>query len=191
MDCLREPAAASHAAPHILSVAYSEYGECPLKPRVTPNPRRAEYLWPALPNSKERQVGSSRILGAQLMTHEDLKDRLKQHGITVLSDDGRWTTGKMVVTGGFVEFSAIICDDPDPESSMVINGGRILKLFWDWTSCSLSRVLPNFDREWDIAGSHFIPLHSYGEALDCLNRLLVAVGDEPYKERYIDINAVK
>jgi hypothetical protein len=31
VDCLREPAAASHAAPHILSVAYSEYGECPSK----------------------------------------------------------------------------------------------------------------------------------------------------------------
>jgi hypothetical protein len=128
------------------------------------------------------------------MTHEDLSERLKQHGITGRSDArsaeavGRWTTGKMVVTGGFVEFSAIISDDPGPES---INGGRILKLFWDWTSCSLSRVLPNFDRGWDIAGGHFIPLHSYGEALDCLNRLLLAVGDEPFKERYVDINALK
>ena len=127
---------------------------------------------------------------------ERLKQQFEKHGITFLGDDGRWTRGKMAVTGGFVEFSAIILDDPDPESSTVINGGRILKLFWDWTSCSpLSngqRALPGFDRGWDFEfPGHFIPLHQYGEALDCLNRLLAAVGDEPYKERYVDINAPK
>jgi hypothetical protein len=37
----------------------------------------------------------------------------------------------------------------------------------------------------------FIPLHEYGESLDCLNRLLIAVGDEPFKERYVDINATQ
>ena len=91
-------------------------------------------------------------------------------------------------------FAAIICDDPEPESTDVINGGRIMKLSWFWTSRSLSngqRVLPEFDRGWDGFPHHFIPLATYGEALDCLNRLLAAVGDEPYKERYVDINALK
>jgi hypothetical protein len=124
---------------------------------------------------------------------ERLKQQFEKHGIKFLGTDGRWTRGKMAVTGGFLEFDTIILDDPDPESSTVINGGRILKLCWDWTSYTLpngQRVLPAFDRGWDSPG-HFIPLHQYGEALDCLNRLLTAVGDEPYKERYIDINALK
>jgi hypothetical protein len=125
---------------------------------------------------------------------ERLKRQFDAHGITFLSDDGRWTRGKMPVTGGFVAFAAIICDDPEPESTDVINGGRIMKLSWFWTSRSLSngqRVLPEFDRGWDGFPHHFIPLATYGEALDCLNRLLAAVGDEPYKERYVDINALK
>ncbi len=123
---------------------------------------------------------------------ERLKQQFEKHGITFLGTDGRWTLGKMAVTGGFLEFDAIL-DAPTQDSELGINGGRILKLCWDWTSYSHSngqRVLPAFDRGWDIPG-HFIPLHQYGEALDCLNRLLAAVGDEPYKERYVDINALK
>ena len=117
-----------------------------------------------------------------------MAERLQRNGIEITHDDGRWTRGKMAVTGGFVSFSAIICDDPDPEYSLCLNGGRILKLFWNWSDLDSNGQLcvPDFDRGWNMQGP-FIPLDAYGESLDCLNKLLVAVGDRPLAERYVDI----
>ena len=101
----------------------------------------------------------------------------------------------MPVTGGTASFQAIIMDEPnvdDPTS--VVNGGRIFKMFWEWPDAwhkAGQLVVPHFDRGWDMEnGEVFIPLYAYGESLDCVNRLLVAVGDEPIKERYVDIRAV-
>jgi hypothetical protein len=124
---------------------------------------------------------------------EHWTQQFAKHGITLVKHNGRWTHGTMPVTGGVAYFEAIIMDEPIKDDPIVVNGGRMFKLGWSWPETWLAagqRVVPNFDRGWDTDDSGFFPLHAYGESLDCLIRLLVAVGDEPFKERYVDINAV-
>ena len=119
-----------------------------------------------------------------------MEERFRRNGIEITRKPVTdwWTHGVMAVTGGHVWFEVRICDNSHPNDSWFINGGRILKLGWDWGPlASIGHRIPLFDGGWDMKGP-FIPLNAYGEQLDCLNKLLVAVGDRPFAERFVDLN---
>ncbi len=130
-----------------------------------------------------------------------MAERFKHHGLELLGVERGWChgvesdsfyTGKMPITGGFVTFKFRLDSRGMFAPDFTINGGRIRFLGWDWPDHirQLQRCIPVFDDGWMMDGKGpFIPLHAYGETLDCLNKLLVAFGDQPFAERFVDINA--